>query len=221
MTARAPEKKLLFEQFAVVGKALGHPNRLDLLEFLAQGERTVEELARLTGLSVANTSQHLQHLRRAGLVRPRKVGQHVHYDLTDTRVVALLDLMRGLATDNLAAAEQVVDRYYRAREEFEGVPAQELMRRMHEEAITILDVRPPEEFHAGHLPGAINVPLTELTDHLPDLPLEQEVVAYCRGPYCLMGMDAVAALRARGYNARRLNEGLPEWRAAGGQVISD
>jgi ArsR family transcriptional regulator len=208
-------KKALFAQFATVAKALSHGNRLELLEFLAQGERGVEALARMTGLSVANASQHLQHLRRAGLVTARKSGHYVLYRLADEAVVALIASLRGVAERNLAEVEKLVSGYFRSKDSFEPVSPGELLHRAREGLVTVLDVRPPEEFAAGHLPNAINIPLKELKRRLGELPRDQEVVAYCRGPYCVLAYEAVAELRRRGFTARRLEDGLPEWKLAG------
>lgn len=208
-------KKALFAQFATVAKALSHGNRLELLEFLAQGERGVEALARMTGLSVANTSQHLQHLRRAGLVTARQSGHYVLYRLADEAVVAVIASLRGVAERNLAEVEKLVSGYFRSKDSFEPVSPGELLHRAREGLVTVLDVRPPEEFAAGHLPNAINIPLKELKRRLGELPRDQEVVAYCRGPYCVLAYEAVAELRRRGFTARRLEDGLPEWKLAG------
>lgn len=208
-------KKALFAQFAVVGKALSHGHRLELLEFLAQGERGVERLAALTGLSVANTSQHLQHLRRAGLVAARKSGHYVLYRLADESVVALLASLRGVAEANLAEVEKLVTRYLRSKDSFEPVSTKELLQRAGEGLVTVLDVRPPEEFAAGHVPNAVNIPLKELKRRLGELPRDQQVVAYCRGPYCVLAYEAVAELRRQGFDARRMEDGMPEWKLAG------
>ncbi len=211
----AAQKKALFAQFAVVPKALSHGSRLELLELLAQGERSVEALASLAGLSLANASQHLQQLRRAGLVNARKDGRHVHYRLTDEDVVALLGALRRIAERRVADVERLVRGYFRARDSLEPVSREELLGRMRDGLITVLDVRPVEEFEAAHLPGAVNIPLKELQRRLGELPRDQEVVAYCRGPYCVLAFEAVAELRRRGFSARRLQDGLPEWKLAG------
>ena len=205
----------LFTQFARVAKALGSGNRLELLEYLAQGERSVEALATVSGLTVANTSQHLQQLRQAGLVESSKVGLKVFYRLSGDDVLALLDCLRAVAEHRLADVERLVTTYLTVKDSLEPVPAGELLERARQGLVTVLDVRPPEEFAAGHLPGAINIPLSELEDRLQDLPAEQEVVAYCRGPHCVLAFDAVARLRAKGVPARRLEGGFPEWRRAG------
>lgn len=208
-------KQDLFTQFARVAKALSSPNRLELLEFLAQGERSVEALAKVAGLSVANTSQHLQQLRQAGLVTARKEGLHVHYRLSGDDVVGVLECLRRVAENHLADVSKLVDSYLTVKDSLEPLPAEELLSRARDGLVTVLDVRPPEEYAAGHLPGAINIPLAELEQHLAQLPRENEVVAYCRGPYCVLAFEAVRRLRAQGYQARRLENGYPEWKKAG------
>jgi rhodanese-related sulfurtransferase len=208
-------KKALFAQFAIVAKALAHGHRLELLELLAQSERKVEALARLTGLSVANTSQHLQHLRRAGLITARKDGHFVLYRAADEAAVMLLGTIQLVAESNLAEVERLVSRYLRSKDGFEPVSSAELLRRARMGLVTVLDVRPAEEYAAGHLPNAINIPLRELKGRLAELPPDREVVAYCRGPYCVLAYEAVAELRRQGFAARRLEHGLPEWKLAG------
>jgi len=207
-------KRTLFEHFAAVAKALGSGHRLELVELLAQGERSVEVLAQLAGLSLANASQHLQHLRRAGLVTSRKQGKRVLYRLADEAVMTLLASLRQIAERNVADVERVVASYFRERDSLEPVSRKELMRRMRARLVTVIDVRPEEEFAAGHIRGAINVPLKDLKRRLGELPSGQEVVAYCRGPYCVLSYEAVAALRKRGFKALRLEDGYPEWKAA-------
>ncbi|MCK4866967.1 MAG: metalloregulator ArsR/SmtB family transcription factor [Alphaproteobacteria bacterium] len=208
-------KRRLFELFATVAKALGHGNRLELLEHLAQGYRGVDGLAELSSLTIANASQHLQHLRRAGLVASRRKGKHVLYRLTDDAVVGLLGSLRLVAERNLAEVDRVVDGYFRDRDSFEPVTRADLMRRGRDGLVTVLDVRPEEEFQLGHVPGAVNIPLGDLERRLAELDPKQEIVAYCRGPWCLLAFEAVAALRKRGLTARRLEDGFPEWKAAG------
>lgn len=205
----------LFAQFARVGKALSSGNRLELLEFIAQGERSVDELAGVSGLSVANTSQHLQQLRQAGLVACRKEGLKVYYRLSGNDVIALLDILRGVAERHLAEVQQLVQSYLTTRDSLEPLAREDLLQRAREGLVTVLDVRPDEEYAAGHLPGAINVPLKELEAHLAELDPGHEIVAYCRGPHCILAFDAVASLRQRGFNARRLEDGFPEWQLAG------
>ncbi|MAG95455.1 MAG: ArsR family transcriptional regulator [Rhodospirillaceae bacterium] len=213
-------KKALFAEFAVVAKALAHGNRLELLELLAQGERSVEALAKVAGLSVANASQHLLKLRRAGLAIARKRGPYVHYRLRDDAVVSLLGNLRALAEDNLAEVDRLVENFLHDKDELEPVSSQELLARSRQGQVTVLDVRPPEEFAAGHLPDAINIPLRELESRLAELPRRRQVVAYCRGPYCVLAFEAVATLRRQGFDARRLEQGLPEWRREGLPVAS-
>lgn len=208
-------KQVLFDQFALVAKTLGHPHRLELLEQLAQGERSVEELAEKTGLSVANASQHLQRMSRAGLVASRRDGKFVCYRLTGDAVLDALAAVRGIAEQNLAEVERVVRGYFDDRDSFEPVSRKELLKRSRAGSVTILDVRPADEFALGHLPGAVNIPLRTLGARLSELKPSREIVAYCRGPYCVLSYEAVAALRARGFKVRRLEDGFPEWRAAG------
>lgn len=208
-------KRQLFGQFAAVARALGHEYRLELLEFIAQGERSVEALTRLTGLPVATVSQHLQQLRRAGLVLARKEGKYVHYRLAGDEVVMLLGALRTVAARNVAEVQRLVDRYFHDTGALEAISATELLDRLRAGTVTLLDVRPSEEFAAGHLPGAINIPLDELERRLRDLPAGQEIVAYCRGPYCALSLDAVQLLRRKGLKAVRFEQGYPEWKAAG------
>jgi rhodanese-related sulfurtransferase len=208
-------KDALYEQLARVSKALGSPKRLELVELLAQGERPVEALAREAGMSVASTSQHLQVLREAHLVSSRKEGLYVHYRLAHPSVFALLQGVRDVAEAQLADMQRVVDTYLGDREALEAVPREELLRRARTGDVTVLDVRPAEEFAAGHIAGALGIPVGELEARLKELPRRREVVAYCRGPYCVYADEAVKLLRAHGRKARRLHEGFPEWRAAG------
>ncbi|RDH91365.1 MAG: ArsR family transcriptional regulator [endosymbiont of Seepiophila jonesi] len=210
----------LFSQFARVAKALSNGYRLELLEFLAQGERSVDVLAQVSGLTVANTSQHLQQLRQAGLVINRKEGHKVYYRLSGMDVSALLGSLREVAERHLADVDRLVDDYLKVKDSLEPVPAAQLLERVRDGLVTVLDVRPPEEYAAGHLPGAINIPLAELEKQLDALDPSQEVVAYCRGPHCVLAFDAVSKLRERGLKARRLDGGLPEWRLEGFPVES-
>jgi rhodanese-related sulfurtransferase/DNA-binding transcriptional ArsR family regulator len=205
----------LFTQFARIAKAMGHGNRLELLEYLAQGERSVEALATVSGLTVANTSKHLQQLRQAGLVESRKVGLNVMYRLSGDDVLALIECLRGVAEHRLAEVERLINTYLTVKDSLEPVPAGELLERARQGLVTVLDVRPAEEYAAGHLPGAINIPLAELEARLECLDSRKEVIAYCRGPHCVLAFDAVARLRAQGRLARRLEGGFPEWRHAG------
>jgi rhodanese-related sulfurtransferase/DNA-binding transcriptional ArsR family regulator len=208
-------KLRLFEQLAIVARAVGHEHRLEILEQLGQGERSVETLTERTGLSVANTSQHLQQLRRAGVVRSRRDGKRVFYRLSDDSVVFLLSALRTLAERNLAEVQQVVSGYFQKRDDMEPVSRTDLLERMREKSVTLLDVRPEDEYALGHLPGALNIPFGKLERRLRDLPKSKEIVAYCRGPYCVLSFEAIAALRKRGYKVRRLEDGYPEWKAAG------
>lgn len=214
MAGQSP-KSQMFEQFAVVAKALGHGNRLELLEHLAQGERAVEGLAELSGLSVANASQHLQRLRRAGLVSSRKSSTQVYYRLADDEVLALVGVLRRVAERNLAEVDRLVSGYYDQRDNMEPVSRQELLRRMRDDSVTILDVRPRAEYLAGHVSGARNIAPAKLAERLDELSGNEEIVAYCRGAYCVFSFEAVALLRERGFKVRRLEDGFPEWKAAG------
>ncbi|MFP3874207.1 MAG: ArsR/SmtB family transcription factor [Thiohalophilus sp.] len=207
----------LFAQFARVGKALGNGNRLEILEYLAQGERSVEALANVAGLTVANTSQHLQHLRQAGLVTTRKEGLKVYYRLSSNDVLDLIDALRRVAEHHVAEVERLINSYLTVKDDLEPIPRDELLARARDGHVTVIDVRPSEEYAAGHLPGAVNIPLAELEQHLAELgqDKDQEIVAYCRGPHCVLAFDAVARLREKGLNARRLEDGYPEWKTAG------
>jgi rhodanese-related sulfurtransferase/DNA-binding transcriptional ArsR family regulator len=215
MKASGNFKHDLFDQFARIGKVLSNGNRLELLEFLAQSERSVEELAKLTGLSIANTSQHLQQLRQAGLAVTRKEGLKVYYRLSDDDVIDLLTALRAVAERHLADVERLIATYLTVKDNLEPIPREELLARAQDELITVIDVRPPQEYAAGHVPGAINIPLTDLEKHLNDFGPTQEIVAYCRGPHCVLAFDAVATLRSKGIKARRLEDGYPEWKRAG------
>ena len=217
MSRENPKRELLSE-FAAVAKAFGHAHRLEILELLAQGERGVESIATVAGLSIANASQHLQLLRRAGLVTSRRSGKQVLYRLTDDAVVDLLAGLRRIAENNVANVQRVINGYFHERDSMEPMSRKELVESMRDGLVTLLDVRPADEFAAGHLPGALNIPLKALEQRLAGLPRDQEIVAYCRGPYCVMSFEAVAALRQRGFTVRRLEDGYPEWKAAGRPV---
>lgn len=208
-------KERLYQAIGRVAAALGSAGRLQILEYVAQGERSVDALAAMTGLSVANTSKHLQALRQAGLVNSRKEGLRVYYSLAGDDVSLLLASLRGVAEHRAADVERLLQTWLAHRDELDPVPAREVLARLKKGLVTVLDVRPAEEFAAGHLPGAINVPVDKLETYLSKLPKRKEVVAYCRGPYCLMSFDAVEKLRKRGFKAKRLQDGYPEWRAAG------
>ncbi|ACP21762.1 putative ArsR family transcriptional regulator (plasmid) [Sinorhizobium fredii NGR234] len=208
-------KVQIYEQLAELAKMLGSAHRLELIEYVSQGERSVERLAELTGLTVANTSQHLQLLRRGGYVRSRRDGKRVLYRLGDGPILELLASLHCYAERNSAEVREIVGDYFGKLDHLEPVTREELLGRLDDEDVTLLDVRPEDEFNLGHLPGALNVPLGELERHLAELPRDHEIVAYCRGPYCVLSFEAVAALRAKGYHVRRLKDGFPEWKAAG------
>ncbi len=220
MSNHSPKSRL-FEQFAIVAKALGHANRLELLELLAQGERSVEALAKVAGLSVANTSRHLQHLRLAGLVVSRKEGLYVYYSVAGDDVIDLLGTLRRTSERHIGEVNRVVAGYFNERDTLEPVSRDELRERSKNGLVTVLDVRPTEEYEFGHIPGAINMPLEDIEKCIEDIPIGQEVIAYCRGPYCVLAFEAVAKLRERGFGARRLEDGYPEWKAAGLPVEHD
>lgn len=208
-------KTRLSEAFAGTAKAVASSTRIDLLDLLAQGERRVEELARATGLSVANTSAHLQVLRHARLVETRRAKTKVFYRLADDDVVGFLGSLRDLARSRLAEVDRVVREYFTARDAFAPIGRAELIDRAGRAEVIVLDVRPAEEYRAGHIPGAWSVPLDQLDAVLDRLPTAGEIVAYCRGPCCVLATQAVARLRAHGFAARRLAEGMPQWRLAG------
>lgn len=208
-------KRALYAQFATVAKALAHEHRLELLELVAQGARSVDTLAEACGLSIANTSQHLQQLRKAGLVTASRDGKFVLYALADTSVLAAVAGVRHVAERNLAEVDRIVRSYFLARDALEPVSRSELNRRIKKGLVTVLDVRPEDEFRQGHLPGAVNVPLSKLKRWLGTRDKRTEIVAYCRGPYCILSFEAVAQLRASGFTAHRLEDGFPEWKAAG------
>lgn len=211
-------KDSIYEQFARLGKALGAPKRLELLDLLCQGPRTVESLAALAGISVANTSQHLKILRAARLVETEKKGLYVEYRLADEQVAGFFASLKGLAESKLAEVERASRAFLEERGAMEGVHSDELLRRVRSGEATVLDVRPEEEFRAGHIPGALSVPLPELKKRLTSLPKRKEIVAYCRGPYCVMAMDAVALLRKNGFKAHRLHQGVADLRARGWRI---
>ncbi|MFV1984195.1 MAG: ArsR/SmtB family transcription factor [Thiohalomonadales bacterium] len=205
----------IFNQFARVGKALGNGNRLELLEFLAQSERSVEQLSKVAGLTLANTSQHLQHLRQAGLVTTRKQGLKVYYKISGIDVMTLLQNLRLVSERHVAEVDRLVNSYLTVKDSLEPIPREELLSRVRDGLVMVLDVRPAEEYAAGHVPGAVNIPLRELKHRLEELDKNQEIVAYCRGPHCVLAFDAVASLRQQGLKARRMEDGYPEWKTAG------
>ena len=209
-------KQNVFASLAEIAQALGHAHRLELLEHLGQGERSVEELATRANLTLANTSRHLQLLRRAALVEGRRDGKRVYYRLTgEEAVVGLLLALSRVGERNSAEIVRIMASYFRARDEFEPVSRDELLGRLRDGTATVLDVRPEDEFAHGHVPEALNIPLAQLERRLAELPADQEIVAYCRGPWCVLSFEAVALLRQRGYRVRRLEDGFPEWKMAG------
>jgi rhodanese-related sulfurtransferase/DNA-binding transcriptional ArsR family regulator len=213
-------KNQLYEQFARIGKALSSAHRLELLEVLAQGEHSVEAVARETDMSIANASQHLQVLRAAQLVEVRREGVYIYYRLADEQVFTLWQTMRQVGEARIAEIDRIVDTYLHDRSQLQPIGASELLQRLLEDTIILLDVRPAEEYIAGHLPNALSMPVNELEARLSELPQDREIVAYCRGPYCVFADEAVALLRSNGYNAHRLEQGLPDWRALGLPVES-
>ena len=213
--SRQGPKQQLFEQFALIAKTLGHAHRLALVEHLAQGEQSVDVLAQKAGLSVANASQHLQQLRRAGLAATKRNGKFIYYRLADPAVLDLLAALHQIGERNLAEVKSVLNGYFHDRDAMEAVTRAELLKRSRAGAVTILDVRPHDEFALAHVAGAINVPVEDLERRMAELDPSIEIVAYCRGPYCVFSYEAVCLLRARGFRIRRLEDGLPEWQAAG------
>ena len=225
MSSQTP-KRNVFTQLARIGTALSSAVRLELLELLAQGERSVDDLSTLTGTGIANASQHLQKLRQAGLIVGRKQGQFVFYRVASDKVMGLLACLAQVGEAHDAEIERIVRLYFFSKDDFEPVPAAELLERARKGLVTVLDVRPAEEYAAGHVPGAVNIPIHQLEKRLRELPKRKEVIAYCRGPFCLMSYEAVQLLRQKGMRARRLQDGMPEWRVAGlpvegGQVTGE
>ena len=208
-------KLQVFEQFAELARVLGHAHRLELIELVSQGERSVDRLAEVTGLSIANTSQHLQQLRRGGFVQSRRDGKRVLYRLADGPILSLIAALRSYAERNRAEIGKIVADYFERLDQLEPVSRKELAQRLRAKSAVVLDVRPEDEFALGHVPGALNIPINELKRRLVELPKNQEIVAYCRGPYCVFSFEAVALLRKRGFLVRRLEDGFPEWKAAG------
>jgi len=214
MPSSESPKRLLFRQFAAVAKAVAHEHRLELLEALAQGERSVEALANCAGVSIANASQHLQRMRRAGLVETRREGKFIYYRLSDNAVLDLISALARIGERHVAEVDKIVRTYFVNRDAMEPVSRSDLLSRMKKGDVQVLDVRPEDEFALAHLPGAINIPLGKLKRKLAMLDSKKEIVAYCRGPWCILSFEAVAVLRAKGFRVRRLEDGLPEWRAA-------
>lgn len=208
-------KDQLFEQLARAAKALSSPRRLELVDLLAQGERSVEDLASLTGMSVANTSQHLQALRTALLVRPRRERLRTFYALSDDSVFRAWQAIRELGQRQFAEVDRLLKAYVSERESLESIAADELLRRIRNEEVIVLDVRPEPEYRAGHILGARSVPVKELQRRLAEFPKRREIAAYCRGPFCVYADEAVSILKRKGYRARRLDTGFPDWKSAG------
>jgi rhodanese-related sulfurtransferase len=213
-------KTAIYEQFARIGKATSNPSRLELLDLLCQGPRTVEVLAKEAGLGLANTSQHLKALREARLVTADKAGLYVTYRLADEQVCQFFRSLRSLAETRLAEVGEITRRFLESRQGLQPVDREQLLAKVRDGAVTVLDVRPHEEYVAGHLPGALSVPLNELESRLAELPHDREIVAYCRGPYCMLAVEAVERLKARGYAAFRLDEGVADWQARGFPVAA-
>ena len=208
-------KKQIFTQFSQIAKALSNGHRLELLELLAQGDRSVEQLASLSGLSVANTSQHLQNLRRSGLVDTRSEGHHVYYRLSDYHIMEIIGLIQKIAHKNLGAIDQLITTYLTCKDDLQPMSRDELLAKVRKGLVTVVDVRPEEEYQSGHLPNAINIELGKLKEQLSQIPSDKQVIAYCRGPFCVLAFDAVKQLRALGYEAQRLEDGFPEWKLEG------
>lgn len=213
-------KTAIYEQFARIGKAISNPSRLELLDLLCQGPRTVEALAKEANLGLANTSQHLKALRAARLVEAEKSGLFVTYRLADEQVCQFFRTLRNLAETRLIEVRATTHEFLANRQGLEPVDREALLTKVREGAVTVLDVRPVEEYRAGHLPRALSIPLKELECRLSDLPLERDIVAYCRGPYCVLAVEAVEMLRAHGFSAFRLEESVQDWRAAGLPVLT-
>jgi rhodanese-related sulfurtransferase len=217
-TSRRAAKDALYDGFATIARALASGRRAEIVELLSQGERTVEEIAHEIGQSVANTSHHLRALARAGLVATRRAGTHVHYRLASPTVVDAWVALRDLAAEQLDDLDTLATAYLGDRDELETITRDELLARLERRDLVLIDVRPDAEYAAGHIPGAISTPPDQLDHALDELPTKGDVVAYCRGPYCVYADDAVRELRARGRRALRLEDGLPEWRRNGGTV---
>ena len=217
-TPKRQFKDTIYEQLARIGKAVSAPKRLELLDLLCQGPRTVEALANEAAISVANASQHLQILRAARLVDAEKKGLYVEYRVADEQVASFALSLRTLAESRLTEIEHTRRAFLEARGAMEEVDGDELMRRVRAGEVTVLDVRPDEEFQAGHIPGALSVPLDELKKRLDELPKRREIVAYCRGPWCVMAIEAVELLRKKGFKAQRMEQGVVDWRARGWRI---
>ena len=220
MTAHREFKDALYAQFARIGHAVASPKRIELLDLLSQGEKTVEQLAEQCATPLKNTSAHLRVLRQARLVETRRDGTYIYYRLASDEVFRFVRDLQALGRNRLAEVEQAAKLYIDGRDELEPVTLKELRQRVRHGDVTVIDVRPAEEYRAGHIPGALSIPVSQLKRRLPEIPKDREVVAYCRGPYCVYSVEAVAILRRQGYRARRAAEGLPEWRARGQPVVA-
>ena len=216
----AEARSALHEQFARIGKAVASPRRIELLELLCQGERSVEALARATGLALTNVSQHLQALKSARLVETRRAGTRIYYRAADDQVCRFTTELAAVARARLIEVEHIAREHIEGRDALEPITRSELLARLRRRDVVVVDVRPAEEYRAGHISGAVCLPLDDLRRRLRELPKSKLVVAYCRGPYCVLAPQALALLRARGFRARRLEDGLPEWRAAGLPIAS-
>lgn len=214
MSSQGP-KQQLFEQFALIAKTLGHPHRLGLIEHLAQGEQSVEVLANKSGLSVANASQHLQQLRRAGLAATQRDGKFIRYRLADPAVLQLIAALHLIGERNLSEVQVLLNGYFHDQDALEPISREDLLERARAGAVTILDVRPHDEYALGHVADAVNIPMADLEARIAELDPSIEIVAYCRGPYCVFSYEAVSLLRRRGFRIRRLEDGMPEWQLAG------
>lgn len=214
-------KDRIYEQFSKISKAIASPHRLEIIELLAQGEKTVEGLAKALSIPIANASHHLQALRGAELVQVRKSGTFVYYRLSDPEVFELVRAIRTIAERHLAEMDRIVRTYFHSPDELEPIGREELAERARRGEVVVLDVRPSEEYRSGHIPGALSLPVDELERRLAEIPTDKEIIAYCRGPYCVMALHAVEKLRDHGRSARRLIDGFPEWRAAGLPVESE
>jgi rhodanese-related sulfurtransferase/predicted transcriptional regulator len=208
-------KSQIYEHLAELARTLGHAHRLELLEHISQGERSVERLAELAGLSVANASQHLQNLRKSGFVRAQRNGKRILYSLSDGPVMGLLGALQRFGERNHAEVRAIITDYFSRLDRLEAISRQALIKLLASKSVTLLDVRPEDEFALGHIPGALNVPLAKLDGQLRRFRKSREIVAYCRGPYCVLSFEAVSLLRERGYTVRRLEDGFPEWKAEG------